>query len=199
VPGDVWQAGPNPLGKAPSKSTSRHVAVVAGAVLAVVASLVALSLYGLSRLDKALNPDFVVDQAALTLLRRQLEPVAADIDRLPTVAGAVADGPVKFADCSTDNSGGITQPSLEPSWTLVGAARSDDPLVATEAGGAVASSFARQLVAAGWDASAALDPGQQFELRKDQAGYIVTATVTVYGDALYVSADTPLDVCIRNN
>lgn len=167
--------------------------------MAVVAGLVALSLYGLSRLDEALNPDFVVDQTALTLLRRQLEPVATDIDRLPTVAGAVADGPAKFADCSSDNSGGVTQPGLERSWTLVGAARADDPLVANEAGGAVASSFARHFIAAGWDVSGVPDPGQQFELRKDQASYIVTATINVYGDALYVSAGTPLDVCFKKS
>lgn len=168
-------------------------------VLASGAGLLALSLYGLSRLDEALDPDFVVDQAALSLLRQQLEPVAADLDRLPTVAGAVADGPVEFADCSTDGSGGVTQPRLKRHWKLVGAARANDALVANEAGSAVAFTFARQLIAAGWKASALPEPPQQIALRQNQAGAIVTATISVYGGALYVTADTPLDVCSRES
>ena len=160
----------------------------------MAAALVALSLHGLERLDEELNPDLVVDQAALTLVRRQLEPVAADIDELPCVAVAVPDGPVQFAGCSTD-SGGVLQPKLERSWTLVGAARSDDALVASKAGGAVAIAFAGQLTAAGWDASGGLGPGPQYELRKPHAGTVATATITVYGDVLYVSARTPVEVC----
>ena len=155
MPDDAGQVRLDPPSPGPSTWSRRQVAAVAAAVLAVAAALVALSLHGLERLDEELDPDLVVDQAALTLVRRQLEPVAADIDELPSVAVAVPDGPVQFAGCSTD-SGGVLQPKLERSWTLVGAARSDDALVASKAGGAVAIAFAGQLTAAGWDASGGL-------------------------------------------
>lgn len=128
-----------------------------------------------------------VDEVAMQQVEERLRPALTDFDALETPAGAISAGTADLEDCFRD-SGQVHQPAVIREWSLIEQARADDILDTTPLSREAGQTLAADLEAAGWIISRELTPAGQIFLSRKVNGYELEGSVTVFNDAIFVSA-----------